>query len=66
VSSVTNVVNMFLVAEAFNQNLCPWGKFPSFPYDDLRNDDMFADSGCLNTNQPINSNGPFCSGVCIR
>ena len=50
--------NMFHNAAAFNQNLCHFGdNFDQ--YSDVS--DMFAGSGCANTNDPASPTGPWCA-----
>jgi hypothetical protein len=46
---VTSMGNMFKSASAFNQNLCQW-RF-AFPYSNALN--IFASSGCTNTDTPV-------------
>jgi len=54
---------MFGFASSFNQNLCPWGDIPTFPYDNV--DRMFYGSGCTYQSSPIRTNkGPFCASDC--
>jgi hypothetical protein len=61
---VTDMYRMFWSAYSFNQNLCTWGKIPTFPYDTV--DVMFSGSGCTYKSSPIRTNkGPFCASDCI-
>jgi surface protein len=55
---------MFKRATKFNQNLCPWGSKLSstFNYGSLI--EMFALSGCPNTNSPTGRTGPWCKATC--
>jgi len=53
---VTDMRFMFDGASSFNQDLCPWGEFPTFPYENT--DGMFARSGCT-------YQWSFCASYCI-
>ena len=56
-SSVTDMAYMFRFATSFSQNLCSWGsRLPSNA--SVRN--MFSQSGCPNTSDPVLPGGPFC------
>jgi hypothetical protein len=58
---------LFMGAAAFNQNLCAWGKFASFPYGDAGTYLMFEASGCTYQDSPKQEggiNGPFCASNC--
>jgi len=58
------MARMCFGASSFNQNLCRWGQFPSFPYGSL-SDSMFLNSGCTIKNSPITDiKGPFCASNC--
>jgi len=62
---VTDMREMFYWASSFNQDLCPWGDIPTFPYDLAYS--MFGRSGCTYTNNPDRTNkGPFCASDCIE
>ena len=51
---------IFYGASAFNQDLCAWGKYPTFPYDADDIDIMFDLSACTNLDGPTETNkGPF-------
>ena len=54
---------MFSNATAFNQDLCAWGNFESFPYGYAGS--MFKDSGCTFKESPTQADkGPFCASEC--
>ena len=60
VDKVTNMIQMLKQASVFNQELCSWGQYYKST---ISYGQMFQNSACTNMTNPLDADGPWCSGT---